>query len=115
MNRSQRRKLKKQGIEPKKEPIINIKASDVAAMKLEAAEDAANTAFVLMLGIPAMVIHDKYSKIMKRVEDGKPRVERFTDLCLELYDSFDKGYLTLDDIHECLREEAGLQIERKKL
>lgn len=115
MNRQQRRQKNKEGIQPKKEPVINIKYSDLQKIKKEAAENAANTAFVLMLGIPAMVIHDKYSQIMKRFEDGKPRVERFTDLCLELYDSFDKGYITLDDLHQCLWEEAGIKIERKKL
>lgn len=108
VNRSERRRLKKKG----KEPVINIKASDVYAMKKEAAAKAADTAFVLMLGIPAMVIHDKFPKLMKRVEDGKPRVERFCDMCIDLYDSFEKGYLTLDDIHKCLWEEAGIKIER---
>lgn len=110
MNRQQRRQAKIK----KKEPIINIKASDVVAIKSDAETKATNTAFILMLGIPAMVIHDKYPKLMKRVEDGKPRVERFTDMCLELYDSFEKGYLTLDDIQECLKEEAGITITRNQ-
>lgn len=110
MNRQQRRQAKIK----EKEPVINIKASDVAAIKSDAAAKAADTAFVLMLGIPAMVIHDKYPKLMKRMEDGKPRVERFTDMCLELYDSFEKGYLTLDDIQECLKEEAGITITRNQ-
>lgn len=110
MNRQQRRQAKIK----EKEPVINIKASDVAAIKSDAETKAANTAFILMLGIPAMVIHDKYPKLMKRMEDGKPRVERFTDMCLELYDSFEKGYLTLDDIQECLKEEAGITITRNQ-
>lgn len=113
MNRSERRKLNKKGIQPKKEAVINIKASDVAAMKKDAANKAADTAFLLMLGIPVMVLHDKYSKLMKRVEDGKSREERFCDLCIDLYDSFEKGYVTLDDLHNCLWEEAGIKIERK--
>ena len=32
---------------------------------------------------------------------------------LDLYDSFEKGYVTLDDIHGALKEECGITIERK--
>ncbi len=74
---------------------------------------AADTAFFLMLAIPVMVIHDKYGKIMRRNVDGKSREERFADLCLDLYDSFNKGYVTLDDLAECLWEEAGIKLEKK--
>lgn len=108
MNRQQRRQAKIK----KKESVISIKASDVAAITLDAAAKATDTVFFLMLGIPALVIHDNYPKLMKRMEDGKPRVERFTNMCLELYDSFKKGYLTIDDIHKCLKEEAGITITR---
>jgi len=54
----------------------------------------------------------KHLELCGRVENGKPRVERFCDMCIDLYDSFEKGYLTLDDIHKCLWEEAGIKIER---
>lgn len=113
MNRSQRRKLQKQGVAVTKEPVINIKSSDVTAMKVDATNKAVDLAFFLMLAIPVMVIHDKYPKIMKRVEDGKPREERFADLCLDLYDSFQKGYVSIEDLQKCLWEEAGVKIERK--
>ena len=113
VNRSQRRKLQKKGIQVEKEPVINIKASDVAAMKYNATNEAADLAFFLMLAIPVMVIHDKYPKLMKRVEDGKPREERFLDLCIDLYDSFEKGYVTIEDLQTCLWEEANTKIERK--
>ena len=113
MNRSQRRKAMKKGIKVKAEPVLNMKASDLQNMKKESLKDASDFVFVYMLGIPAMVIHDKYPKLMKREEDGKSRVERFCDLCLELYDSFEKGYLTIDDIHECLKEEAGIELMDK--
>lgn len=113
VNRSQRRKLQKQGVAVPKEPVINMKSSDVAAMKVDATNKAADLAFFLMLAIPVMVIHDKYPKIMKRVEDGKPREERFADLCLDLYDSFNKGYVSIEDLQKCLWEEAGIKLERK--
>lgn len=74
--------------------------------------EASNKAFFLMLAIPVMVIHDKYPQLMRRDVEGKSRAERFADLCIDLYDSFDRGYITLEDFHQCLWEEAGIKIER---
>ena len=113
MNRAERRRRQKQGLPTVKEPVLNIKASDIESMKKQATVTAADTAFFLMLAIPVMVIHDKYPQIMRRVVDGKSREERFADLCLDLYDSFNKGYVTLDDLAECLWEEAGIKLEKK--
>ena len=90
MNRVERRRAKKAGIPVKKEPVVNIKA-------------AADKAFLLMLGLPVMVLHDKFGF-------GPVRCERFTDAVLELYDSFEKGYVSLEDIHLTLKEETGITI-----
>lgn len=113
MNRAERRRRQKQGLPTVKEPVLNMKVSDIQNMKVQATHTAADTAFLLMLAIPVMVIHDKYPQIMRKVVDGKSREERFAELCLDLYDSFDKGYVTLDDLAECLWEEAGIKLERK--
>lgn len=113
MNRAERRRRQKQGLPTVKEPVLNIKASDIESMKKQATMTAADTAFFLMLAIPVMVIHDKYPQIMRRIVDGKSREERFADLCLDLYDSFNKGHVTLDDLAECLWEEAGIKLEKK--
>ena len=56
-----------------------------------------------MLGLPVMVLHDKFGF-------GPVRCERFTDAVLELYDSFEKGYVSLEDIHKTLKEETGITI-----
>lgn len=106
MNRAERRKAEKAGLPVKKEPVVNIKASDVQKMKLDASKEAAEKAFLLMLGLPVMALHDKFGF-------GPVRCERFTDAVLDLYDSFDKGYITLEDIHRTLKEESGITIERK--
>lgn len=113
MNRSQRRGMKKSNAKVERERVINIKVSELEKIKKDAADSAANLAFFLMLAIPAMVIHDEYPKLMKRVEKEKTRTERFVDLCLDLYDSFEKGYVSLEDLHKCLWEEAGVKIERE--
>ena len=111
MNRAERRRM---GRNIASEPVINIKASDVERIKRQASKDASDIAFFLMIAIPVMVLHDKYSLLMKREINGKSREERFAELCLELYDSFEKGYVTIDDLHQCLWEEAGIKIEKVK-
>lgn len=113
MNRAERRRRQKQGFPIVKEPVLNIKASDIQQIKMDATKTAADKAFFLMLTIPIMVIHDKYSQLMKREVNGKSREERFADLCLDLYDSFNKDYVTLDDLAKCLWEEAGIKLEKE--
>ena len=75
MNRAERRKAKKAGLPVKKEPVVNIKAADVEKIKQDASKDAANKAFLLMLGLPVMILHDKFGF-------GPVRCERFTDAVL---------------------------------
>ena len=108
MNRSERRKNGIKG----KEPVINIKVSDIEKMKADAVREASNLAFKLMLSIPVMVLHDNYGKLNKLNVDGKTREERFAEMILELYDSFDKGYITMDDLMTCLGEETGMTFEK---
>lgn len=109
MNRDERRKAKKAGIPVKKEPVVNIKAVDIERIKQDAFKKAAEQAFLFMLGLPVMVLHDKFGF-------GPVRCERFTDAVLELYDGFEKGYITLTDVHSTLKEETGITIipDRKK-
>lgn len=74
--------------------------------------EASNKAFFLMLAIPVMIIHDKYPQLMRKEVDGKSREERFVELCIDLYDSFERDFITVDDLHQCLWEESGIKIER---
>ena len=113
MNRAERRRRQKQGLPIVKEPVLNMKVNDIQQIKTQATNTAADTAFFLMLAIPVMVIHDKYPQLMRREVDGKPRAERFADLCLGLYDGFNEGYGTLDDLSRWLWEEAGIKLEKK--
>lgn len=103
MNRAERRRAAKAGIPVKKEPVINIKASDVTQMKKDASKEAANMGFLLMLGLPVMALHDKWGF-------GPVRCERFVDQVLDLYDSFEKGYITFEDIHAALKKETGITL-----
>lgn len=90
----------------RKDPMISIKRSDIDRMKEEATEKGCKMAFNLMLAIPAMVIHDYYGSLMKK--DG--RVLRFIDLCTEEYKCYEEGYITLEELAKCLKDEAGVEI-----
>lgn len=103
MNRQERRRL---GIR-KKDPMVSIKQSDIDRMKEEATAKGCKFAFNLMLAIPAMVIHDYYGALMKK--DG--RVERFVDLCMEEYKCYEEGYVTLKELAQILKDEAGVEIK----
>ena len=106
MNRAERRRLQKKGIPVKKEPVINIKYSDVQKMKDEAIKKAADTAFLLMLGLPVLVLRDNWGF-------GTVRLERFIDQVIDMYEAFNEGYLTLDDIQKVIEEETGIEIITK--
>ena len=108
MNRAERRA---NGIK-RKEPTYNLNESQILKIKQDAASKGCDLAFGLMLAIPVMVIHDKYPKLMRK----EGREETFANLCLELYDHYDKGYVSLDDLAQCLYEETGMSLEetRKK-
>lgn len=103
MNRQERRRL---GVK-KKDPMVSIKQSDINAMKEEATEKGCKLAFNLMLAIPAMVIHDNYGELMKK----NGRVERFIDLCMDTYRCYEEGYVTLKELAQILKDEAGVEIK----
>ena len=105
MNRAQRR-----AAGSPKEPTYTLTRSQIQQMKKDCTEEAVDTAFKLMLCIPTMVIHDKFSKIMKK----EGRLETFVDLVLDLYDSYNRDFIKLEELEECLKEEAGVSFEEIK-
>lgn len=124
MNCSQRRSGKKEHgtfifgkkkEQEKKEPVYTLKESDIEAIREEARKkamvEATDLAVMLTLGLPVMVLGDKWGASPKELK-------AFTDDIINLYDSFDKGYISLEDITNTLKEEAGITfkgiIERRK-
>lgn len=103
MNRPERRRL---GIK-RKDPMVSIKQSDIDRMKEEATEKGCKMAFNLMLAVPAMVIHDKFGSLMKK----EGRVEKFVDLCMEEYKCYEEGYITLEELAKCLKDEANIEFD----
>lgn len=102
MNRAERRRLKRE--EEKSGATYNIKSSDISAIKRRATGEAVDKAFTMMLVLPLMVLRDKYGF-------GKKRLSEFIEYTLENYDSFEKGYVTLEDLQDTLKEETGITLE----
>ena len=64
--------------------------------------------FEELIAILVMVIHDHFGELMKK--DG--REERFAEMCLELYDTVEKGFVTPAELRQCLFEEAGVRFKQ---
>lgn len=94
-----------EALQPKKR-VYTLTEDDIARIKQDATNEALNKAYVLMLGIPAMVLRDKSGY-------GSVHLERFTDGCFDYYDSFQKGYITLQDCIDCLKDECGISVVEK--
>lgn len=109
MNRAERRRKNAN----KSVTTYNLNADQMAAMKVKATADAVDTAFILMLGLPVMVIHDHMTDLWKKTVDGVGREERFLNYVLDLYDSFNRGYVSLEDLLDTIKSETGLDIQMR--
>lgn len=94
--------------------VYNYTQKDLNRIKSEMVEIVASEFLEAVFGISIMVLHDRFGQLMKKEVNGKCREERFFDYCIDLYDSFEKGYLTLDDIRKTLEEECGARFRREK-
>lgn len=110
MNRAERRRIEKE--RDKKPQTYTMTSTEIGALKEEIAKAVADELLAKVFGIGVMVIHDKFGLLMRKEIDGKTREQRFFDFCMELYDSFEQGYLTLEDIKDCLRDECGAIVRR---
>ena len=108
MNRAE---LRRQARESKKsKAVYNLTEAQIKEIKHKATEEAIDTAFILMLGLPCMVLHDKFSMIMRR----EKRLENFTEAVLELYEAYNEDYISLEDIKQVLKDEAGYEFKRSE-
>lgn len=81
----------------------------VQAMVVQAKNSATNKAtdqvIKLLLAIPVMVLHDDFGF-------GKVRCERFVDGFFRVYDAYTHKYITLEDLMQTLKDEAGVTISK---
>lgn len=106
MNRQQRRKAMREGKNVPKDPVYNIKQSDIKAMKKDAVNEAANAAMVLLLAIPVKVMYEKYGW------RGHKRLPEFADALTEEYEKFCSGETELDEYAQLVYEQTGVKFER---
>lgn len=91
-----------------KTPTYNFTWEQIQQIKRDAAKEAVSEVIELTLGIPAMVLKDKYGF-------GKKRLPEALDHMVDLYESYEMGYLTLQDIRKALWEEGGYKIEKRDI
>lgn len=80
---------------------------EATKLAAHAKNEAVSRLFEELIAIPVMVIHDHFGELMKR----EGREERFAEMCLELYDTVEKGFVTPAELRQCLFEEAGVRFK----
>lgn len=91
---------------PKKTPTYNLTWEQIESMKRDACRQASRILWELMLGLPTMVLSDKH-------DFDADKLNEFVDDVLDLYDSYEQGYLTLQDVEATLKDEVGIIITEK--
>ena len=115
MNRKQRRKQKKsQQKSEKTQKFYTVSDEKIAEIKENAKKEAIDEAFILMMGLSVMTISDHIHDLWKVKGYEKCREERFTDYVLKLWDEYQAGIFTLQEVLECLHDECGLTITLDK-
>lgn len=111
MSRAERRR-EMRGQE-KKEVTRVMTIAQIQQMKKDMADLIADELLMKVVGIAALIIHDKFGMLMKKEVDGKSREERFIDEWERQYKLFEAGRMTLEDIQEVLRDECGITMKRE--
>lgn len=105
MGRAEQRRAEREAQKGKK--TYTLTQEQIDKIKDDAVKEASDIAFLLMLAIPVMVLHDKWWE-----KTAKKRCPVFVDQCLDLFDRFSKDYVSLEDLKQCLYEESGIKLER---
>lgn len=87
-----------------KTPTYRLTLEQIKQIKESAVRQAVAESFILMIGLPVMQLWDHHGF---QPED----LDKFTDGVMSLYDSYDKGYITLDDVRNAVKEEAGITFD----
>lgn len=107
MNRKQRRAAQKKGIAVPKDPVYNIKNSDIRHMKENAVSEAADAAMVLLFAIPVKVMREKYGF-------GAKRLTALADALTAEYQNFSDGDTSLEEYANLVYQYTGIKFERSK-
>lgn len=102
MNRSKIRQQKRKK-DKQKTKTYNMTLEQIAEIKAKALDDAMRSVFVCTLGIPLIALRDEFGY-------GKKRLEKFTRKVMDIYDSVEGGYVTLEDLANAILKETGVDI-----
>lgn len=109
MNRAERRRQAKlTGSSVAKDPIISMKKSDIDRIKRKAADEATETAMILLLSIPIKVMHEQFGWGMKK------RLSRLSDALIDEYQAFSDGDMTLEEYQNMVYEYCGVKFQKNK-
>jgi len=89
-----------------KTPTYNMTMEQIEGIKRAAVNEAVSKALILLFGLPVMVLRDKHGFTDEETD-------RFVDGITDLYDSYERGYITLQDVELALKEEAGVEFEKE--
>lgn len=104
MSRAELRRLNKT-LEKKTKTYV-MTQEQIDAIKEEAREEAVEKAFILMLALPLEVlISEDYW-----IKSAKKRMPKFIDQILSLYESYEAGVLTIEDLEKDLWEFGGVRL-----
>lgn len=102
MNRAERRKNKQMSAERPKTYVLT--QDQIDKMKQDAVNEATRKAFLMLLSIPVMVLHDKFGF-------GKQRLTKFMDYVLLWYASIQQGETPLRELLTVAERECGIRLE----
>jgi hypothetical protein len=81
----------------------------IQEIKQEATSDAVNTAMVLMLSLPMVVLMEDYWQ-----KSFSQRIPKFIDRVFGLYEDWQDGKVELDDLRDKLWEIGGIRFEESE-
>lgn len=91
--------------------VLNKTEELLKSAKNDIADQVLGKAFILMLSIPVMVLNDKYAYLMKKEdEQGRNRIERFVDLCLDEYEAVISNHVSMFDLVKVIKDESGVDL-----
>lgn len=74
--------------------------------KRSAAKEAVDDTVRAIIAAPVMVLHDKFGF-------GKRRLNVFIAELTEVLDSYEKGLVSMDDLMDALKDEAGIDLRER--
>ncbi len=87
----------------KKTPTYNVTFDDIQGYIKKGYDNAIKDAAKYSIAIPMMVLRDEFGFGQKRLLD-------FYNAFIDLYDSVDKNYITINEVIDVIKEETGVEI-----